>query len=64
MHCLGNPRHTQSLIAYMILTGYFWKFQFKDALLARPISPLTYLLILLCTILAIPYMNLPYMAQP
>ena len=27
MHYFGNPRHTQSMIAYMILTEYFWKFQ-------------------------------------
>ena len=23
----GNPRHTQSMIEYKILTEYFWKFQ-------------------------------------
>ena len=27
MHYYGNPRHTQSMIAYMILTECFWKFQ-------------------------------------
>ena len=27
MHCFGIPRHTQSMIAYKILTEYFWKFQ-------------------------------------
>ena len=27
MYDLGNPRHTQSMIAYMILSEYFWKFQ-------------------------------------
>ena len=27
MHYFGNPGHTQSMIAYMILTEYFWKFQ-------------------------------------
>ena len=27
MHYFGNPRHTQSMIAYVILTGYLWKFQ-------------------------------------
>ena len=32
MHYSGNPRHTQSMIAYMILTEYFWKFQWKIAL--------------------------------
>ena len=29
MHYFGNPRHTRSMIAYMILTEYFWKFQKK-----------------------------------
>ena len=29
MHYFGNPRHTQSMIAYMILTERFWKFQWK-----------------------------------
>ena len=24
MHYIGNPRHTQSMIAYMILTKHFW----------------------------------------
>ena len=32
MHCFGNPRHTQSMIAYMILTEYFWKSRYKFAL--------------------------------
>ena len=32
MHCFGNPRHTQSMITYMNLTEYFWKFQLKIAL--------------------------------
>ena len=27
MHYFGNPKHTQLMIAYMILTEYFWKFQ-------------------------------------
>ena len=27
MHYFGNSRHTQTLIAYMILTEYLWKFQ-------------------------------------
>ena len=27
MHYFGNPRHTQPMIAYIILTEYFWKFQ-------------------------------------
>ena len=26
-----KPRHTRSMIAYMILTEYFWKFQWKTA---------------------------------
>ena len=25
MHCFGIQRHTQSMIAYKILTEYFWK---------------------------------------
>ena len=25
MHYFGNPRHTQSMIAYKILTEFFWK---------------------------------------
>ena len=29
IHYFGNPRHTQSMVAYMILTEYFWKFQRK-----------------------------------
>ena len=33
IHYFGNPRHTQSMIAYIIiLTEYFWKFQRKIAL--------------------------------
>ena len=32
MHYFGIPRHTQSMIAYMILTEYFWEFQGKIAL--------------------------------
>ena len=32
MHYFGNPRHTQSLIVYMILTEYFWKVQVKIAM--------------------------------
>ena len=28
----GNPRHTLSMIAYLILTEYFWKSQRKVAL--------------------------------
>ena len=31
IHYFGNPRHTQSMVAYMILTEYFWKFQRKIA---------------------------------
>ena len=27
MHYFGNPRHTQSMKAYMILTKNFWKFK-------------------------------------
>ena len=27
MHYFGVPRHTQSMIAYKILTEYFWEFQ-------------------------------------
>ena len=27
MHYFGNPRHTQSMTAYMILTEYFRKFK-------------------------------------
>ena len=27
MHYFGNLRHTQSMIAYMILTEHYWKFQ-------------------------------------
>ena len=26
MYYFGNPGHTQSMIAYMILIEYFWKF--------------------------------------
>ena len=32
MHCFGIPRHTRSMIAYKILTEYFWKFQAKISL--------------------------------
>ena len=32
MHYFGIPRHTQSMIAYKILTEYFWKFQWWIAL--------------------------------
>ena len=27
MHYFENPRHTQTIIAYMTLTEYFWRFQ-------------------------------------
>ena len=27
MHYFGNPRHTDSMIAYRILTEQLWKFQ-------------------------------------
>ena len=33
MHYFGYPRHTQSMIAFVILTENFWKFQGKIALL-------------------------------
>ena len=33
MHYIGNPGHTQSMIAYN-LTGYFWKFQWRNGLWA------------------------------
>ena len=40
MHYIGIPRHTQSMIAYKILTEYIWIFQWKIALweflLTRP----------------------------
>ena len=32
MHYFGNPQHTHSMIEFMILTKYFWKFQWKVAL--------------------------------
>ena len=32
MHYFGIPRHILSMIAYKILTEYFWKFQRKIAL--------------------------------
>ena len=32
MHYFGNPRHTQSMITYMILSEYFWKFRWNIAL--------------------------------
>mgnify|MGYP001797770854 CR=1 FL=1 len=32
MNYFGNPEHAQSTIACMILTEYFWKFQWKIAL--------------------------------
>ena len=32
MHYFGIPRHTQSMMAYKILTEYFWKSQWKIAL--------------------------------
>ena len=32
MHYIGTRRHTQSMIAYMILTKYFWKSQWELAL--------------------------------
>ena len=35
MHHFGNPRHTQSMIVYIILTENFWKFQSKVALWER-----------------------------
>ena len=31
MHYYWNPRHTRSMIAYIVLTEYFWKFQWKIA---------------------------------
>ena len=39
MHYFGKPRHTQSMIAYMILTEYFRKIQRKIAMpLTCPIA--------------------------
>ena len=32
MHYFGIPTHTQSMIAYKILTEYCWKFQWEIAL--------------------------------
>ena len=32
MHYFGIPRHTQSMIAYTIVTEYFWKYKSKVAL--------------------------------
>ena len=32
VHHFGFPRHTQSMIAYRILTEYFWELQWKVAL--------------------------------
>ena len=29
IHYFGYPRHTQSMIAYIIFSEYFWKFQWK-----------------------------------
>ena len=34
-HYFGYPRHTQSMIAFIILTEYFWKFQWKFTLWER-----------------------------
>ena len=31
LHYFWNPRHTQPMIAYIIMTEYFWKFQWKIA---------------------------------
>ena len=31
IHYFGNPRHTLSMIAYILLTECFWKFQRKIA---------------------------------
>ena len=31
MHYFRKPRHTQSMIEYVILTEYFWKFPVKNA---------------------------------
>ena len=46
MHYFGNPGHTQSMIVYMILSEYFWKFPVKNCivriLLACPIRTLNY----------------------
>ena len=48
MHFCGNFSHTQSMIAYMILTEYFWKFQRKNCivgiLLTCPIGEYRYLI--------------------
>ena len=38
MQYYGNPRHIESIVAYMSLTEYFWKFQWKVALLTDPID--------------------------
>ena len=32
MHYFGIPRHTKTMIAYKILTEYFWKIKIKIAL--------------------------------
>ena len=40
MHYFGLPRQTQSMIAYGILTEYFWKFQWRIAIGMLLISPI------------------------
>ena len=32
IHHFGNPRHTQSMIAYKILTEYFWEIPVKNCI--------------------------------
>ena len=42
MHNFGNSRHTQSMIADMILTDYFWKFTLKSCLVGMLLTcPIT-----------------------
>ena len=58
MHDFGNLSHTQSIIANIVLTEYFWKFKWKIALCGNVLflccwNQSNFLLLNVCSMLAV-----------
>ena len=49
MHYSIVPRHTQTMIAYKVLTEYFWKSQWKTALSAHMTNNMFFLSVVAVT---------------
>ena len=62
MHHFGDPRHTQSMIVYIILTENFWKFQSKVALW-EPLTIYPFTIDYLLAYLSIPNERFRYLQQ-